>query len=302
MASFTKNRKWSLRINLIKTDGADVLIEFASKGIILEPFAGIDGSYVFDREYEYAIKWTQAFYSWLIYLQSIASQLPALILDPESGESILDVCAAPGSKTTQLAMMMENRGSIYAIEQNQIRYDKLLHNCTLQWATIVHGIKMDARHWLSDTGATVTVLDETADIEFDHILLDAPCSAEGRISLENEKTYGFWSLANIVSKSELQSSLLSVSWDHLKIGWTLVYSTCTLAPEENEGVIADFLLTHPDATLEDIDLGLSNRSWWTSGLLTFGKNTVYPDILTKSVRILPSEETEGFYMVKIRKV
>lgn len=106
--------------------------EFKTKGIILEPFAGIDGSYMFDREHEYAIKGTRAFYDGLVYLQSIASQLPALVLDPEAGESILDVCAAPGSKTTQLAMMMENRGSIYAIEQNQIRYDRLMHNCTLQ--------------------------------------------------------------------------------------------------------------------------------------------------------------------------
>lgn len=161
---------------------------------------------------------------------------------------------------------------------------------------------MDARHWLSDTGAAVRIVDDTADIEFDRILLDAPCSAEGRIALDNEKTYGFWSLDNITKKSALQSSLLSVSWDHLKMGGTLVYSTCTLAPEENEGVIADFLLTHPDAILEDIDLGLSDRSWWTPGLISFGKNTVYSDIMMKSVRILPSDETEGFYIAKIRKV
>lgn len=76
---------------------------------------------------------------------------------------------------------------------------------------------MDARHWLSDTGAAVTIVDETTDIEFDRILLDVPCSAEGRISLDNEKTYGFWSLDNIIRKSELQGELLKVSWDHLKV-------------------------------------------------------------------------------------
>ncbi len=302
ISSFAKNRKWSLRLNFLKTDGVDVFTEFASKGIVLEPFVWIDGFYVFDREHEYAIKGTQAFYNGLIYLQSIASLLPALVLDPEPGESILDVCAAPGSKTTQLAMMMENRGNIYAIEQNQIRYDKLLHNCALQWATIITGIKMDARHWLSDTGAAVTVIDATADIEFDRILLDAPCSAEGRISLDNQKTYGFWSLDNIVKKSELQSELLTVSWDHLRVWGTLIYSTCTLAPEENEWVIADFLLTHHDAIVEDIDIGLGTRSWWTHGLTSFGKNTHYPDTLQKAVRILPSDETEGFYIAKIRKV
>ena len=161
---------------------------------------------------------------------------------------------------------------------------------------------MDARHWLADTGAAVTVIDDTADIEFDHILLDAPCSAEGRIASSNEKTYGFWSLDNIIKKAELQSELLQVSWEHLRVGGIIVYSTCTLAPEENEGVIAEFLLTHEDATLEDIDIGLSDRSWWTPGLASFGKNTNYPDILAKAVRILPSDETEGFFIAKIRKI
>ena len=302
LSIFAKNRKWSFRINTLKSNGDDVLEECKTKWIILEPFVGIDGSYMFDREYEYAIKGTRAFYDGLIYLQSISSQLPALVLDPEAGESILDVCAAPGSKTTQLAMMMGNQGSIHAIEQNQIRYDKLLHNCKLQWATIIEWVKMDARHYLGDTGWAITVIDDTGDRMFDHILLDAPCSAEGRIALDNEKTYGFWSLPNIVSKSELQSELLEVSFAHLKQWGTLIYSTCTLAPEENEWVIADFLLAHDDATLEDIDLGLSGRSWWTHGLASFGRNTNYPDILQKAVRILPSDETEGFFIAKIRKM
>jgi 16S rRNA C967 or C1407 C5-methylase (RsmB/RsmF family) len=87
---------------------------------------------MFDREHEYTIKGTTSFYEGKIYLQSIASILPVYVLDPESGDTVLDVCAAPGSKTTQMAMMMENKGKIYAIEQNQIRFDKLMHNCNLQ--------------------------------------------------------------------------------------------------------------------------------------------------------------------------
>ena len=87
---------------------------------------------MFDRSYEYAIKGTRAFYDGKIYLQSIASMIPVLALEPRSGETILDVCAAPGSKTTQIAMMMGNTGKVVALEQNQIRYDKLIHNCRLQ--------------------------------------------------------------------------------------------------------------------------------------------------------------------------
>ena len=90
--------------------------------------------------------------------------------------------------------------------------------------------------------------------QFDRILLDAPCSAEGRILLSNEKSYGFWSLDNIEKKAELQYDLLAQAVRALKSGGTIVYSTCTLAPEENEGVVARILSEHPDMKLQDITL------------------------------------------------
>lgn len=300
--SFAKNRKWSFRINRLKSKGIEVFQEFAAKNIQIEKFDGIEWIYLFDREYEYTIKGTRAFYDGKIYLQSIASILPVLVLEPVSGDITLDVCAAPGSKTTQMAMMMGNIGKIYAIEQNQIRYDKLLYNCHLQWATIIEGIKMDARHWLAGTPWNIVIVDDTNDIEFDRILLDAPCSAEGRISIDNEKTYGFWSLENILNKAKLQKELLEASFSRLTIGGTMVYSTCTLAPEENEWVISDFLELHTDAILEPIDIGLSGKSWWTPGLTLFGRHTEYSQELSKAVRILPSDETEWFFVVKIRKI
>ena len=300
--SFAKNRKGSFRINTLKTDGEDVFKEFKEKGIIVETFEGMNGVYIFDRLHEYAIKWSHAFYDGKIYLQSIASMLPVLVLDPKAGDTIVDVCAAPGSKTTQLAMLMQNQWHIFAIEQNQIRYDKLLHNCVLQWADIIEWVKMDARHWLSSTSGSVVIKNDVSDIIFDAILLDAPCSAEWRISVDNEKTYGFWTLTNIQKKAELQSELLHQAFDRLVVGGVLVYSTCTLAPEENEWVVSDFLKTHKNAILEPIDIGLNHKPWWKQWLIQFGKNTTYDPILSQSVRILPSEDTEGFYIAKIRKV
>jgi NOL1/NOP2/sun family putative RNA methylase len=288
--AFSHERIGSFRINTLLWDGVDVFTEFSEKGIITTPFAGLEWVYTFDRVHEYAIKWTRAFYDGKIYLQSIASMLPVLALDPEPGEMVLDVCAAPGSKTTQLAMLMENTGLITAIEQNQIRYDRLMHNCELQWATIVEWEKTDARNYLDSTST-----------KFDRILIDAPCSAEGRIHLDNEKSYGFWSLDNIAKKAALQQSLLSLAYAHLSRGGTLVYSTCTLAPEENEGVISDFLAAHADATLMPIDLGLSDAKWWKCGLTEFGA-TRYDEEISHTVRILPSGETEGFYMARIKKI
>lgn len=300
--SFAKNRKGSFRLNLLNSDGNDVFEEFKTKGIVIEPCDGIEWAYLFDREFEYTIKGTRAFYDGKIYLQSIASMLPVFVMDPQAGDSVLDICAAPGSKTTQMAMIMQNQGTIFAVEQNQIRFDKLMHNCKLQGATIVEWVKMDARHWLSNTNGAVVVANDFEDVLFDRILLDAPCSAEGRISLENEKTYGFWSLDNILKKAELQSELLKSAYARLEEWWVLVYSTCTLAPEENEWVITDFLNSQDTAALEDIDIGLSERNWWTPGILSFGKNTEYHPELKKAVRILPSDETEWFFIAKIRKI
>lgn len=321
MAAYSHERKWSFRLNLLKWDGTEVFEEFKEKNIPIEKCEGIEWAYTFDRAYEYALKGTRAFYDGKIYLQSIASMLPVLVLAPSPRETVLDVCAAPGSKTTQIAMMMGNTGKVIAIEQNQIRFDKLMHNCRLQWVSSVEWVKLDALKYFAwdfeITGDeihkkwkyTKYIEPKYSDLTdavvskiptFDRILLDAPCSAEGRISLENEKSYGFWSLENIEQKAELQYTLLSAAIGALRSGGTLVYSTCTLAPEENEWVVARVLREQSDLKLQNITLGLGGRPWWKSWLTSW-KGTDYGEDMKKAVRILPSDETEGFFMVKIEK-
>lgn len=290
LSAFSLERKGSFRLNLLQWEEKEVLAELSEKWIQTISFDGLPHVYFFDKKDDYAMKGTDAFYSGKIYLQSISSILPALVLDPKAGESVLDVCAAPGSKTTQIAMLMNDEWSILALEQNPIRYEKLMHNCTLQWATIVEGKRMDAKVYLDPLGIK----------KFDKILLDAPCSAEWRITLANEKTYGFWSLENIKKKASIQYDLLSRAITRLNAWWTLVYSTCTLAPEENEWVISRVLAENPDITLETIDIGLSTKSWWKEGITSFGSQK-YSAEMEKAVRILPSEETEGFFMVKMMK-
>lgn len=129
--AFSSERFGSFRLNTLK-DTSDVWHEFSLKNIIVTPFMHWDGVYIFDRQYEYVIKGTDAFYSGKIYLQSLASMIPVIALDPKQNESILDVCAAPGSKTTQIAMMQGDTGQITALEKNPIRADKLAYNCRLQ--------------------------------------------------------------------------------------------------------------------------------------------------------------------------
>ena len=141
---------------------------------------------------------------------------------------ILDVCAAPGSKTTHIAALSDNTSKIIALEQSPVRAEKLQHNIRLQGVSNVSVIRIPAENYLSTNSVGM----------FDKILLDAPCSSEGRIRFEEEKTYSFWDESIIAKRAAIGWNLLSLAWSRLKPGGTLIYSTCTLAPEENEAIIS----------------------------------------------------------------
>lgn len=209
-----------------------------------------------------------------IYVQGLTSMLPPFILAPKPGEMVLDMCAAPGSKTTQMAAMMENRGKIIACEQNSVRFQKLMNTIRIQGATIV-----DARE--TDT----TLLHHEMPETFDKILADVPCSAEGRIDGLSARSYSFWNEKNIVAHAKLQRRLLRSAVACLKPGGTLVYSTCTLAPEENELMIDWFLAEYPFMKVESVTL-------------PFAPVRVHKN---KSVTLFPTKDVEGFFVAKLIK-
>lgn len=281
-------RVCSFRVNTLKSSSEEVEEVLKKKDIPFRKVPFLPLAYVIDKKHEFALKGTDMYYAGKIYVQGLASQLPATLLDTKNGAHVFDVTAAPGSKTTQIAALMNNTGKIVACEMHQIRHDKLLHNLHLQWATNVETFKTDA----------LKLASELERESFDAILLDAPCSAEGRIRANDERSYGFWSVRNIEEKAVLQKSLLDAVIPLLKKGGVVVYSTCTLAPEENEGVISEILNKNLHLTLEKIE-GLEELSAM-SGLSSFNGTHYHPDI-ANSIRILPSAEMEGFYIAKIKK-
>lgn len=286
--NFATTRMSSFRINTLKPKATEVLEYFEDQDIPLLP-SEIKNVYFFDKKYEYKVKGSDIFYNGSIYMQSFASCLPVEVLSPMSWDSILDVCAAPGGKTTQIAANTNNQTHIVALEKNAIRYDKLLYNIKLQGAEGIECIKADANTFLQNTQQN-----------FDKILLDVPCSAEGKIMTNNERTYGFWSLENIKKKSELQRMLLESSWKHLKDWWELVYSTCTIAPEENEEVISLFLRDNSQAEIVDTGLEWKKSDFIVQNIKSFeGKD--FSNLAWKGIRILPSKWTEWFFIVKLRK-
>lgn len=287
LAGFSADRPSSFRINPLKSDAATVEAELVKKGIPFEKYEPIPGAYLIPKESEYALKGTDAYYGGKIYVQGLSSMVPAMFLDLKPGSRVLDACAAPGSKTTQIAAMLKGGGEIVALEKHQIRYDKLAHNCKLQGATNVRTVKTDALAYLV----------HGMNGSFDAALLDAPCSAEGRIRADDERTFGFWTEKNVLEKAAAQSELLSMAFKSLNAGGSLVYATCTLAPEENEAVVSALLAEFPSAVLEPCELDVPEARKGLSGF----RGMKFPAEISRTLRILPSYWFEGFYVAKIRK-
>ncbi len=222
-----------------------------------------------------------------IYVQSYSSMLPALILKPRKDQTVLDMTAAPGSKTLQMSNLMGNSGLIEAYEKDMIRVDKLLYNINIQ----------GAKNVMVRMGDATKIWKEYKE-HFDKVLLDAPCSNESRFYIHERETFRHWNEDYIKRMSTLQKKLIASALVCLKVGGELVYSTCTFAPEENEEVI-DWVvrMAGTQVTIENINMKLSNfstpiRSW---------RKQTYSKTIRNAVRVLPTKIMGGFFICKIKK-
>src|SRR5260221_2184099 len=214
--------------------------------------------------------------------------IPPLVMDIHDSESILDLTAAPGSKTTQMAAMMHNTGEIIANDKSRVRLYKLEANLKIQGVTNTKVTYLPGQFiW------------KKFPQYFTKTLVDVPCSMEGRFLCENEKSYRDWSTAKIEFLQNQQKFLLRSGVSATQIGGLIVYSTCTLAPEDNEEVIDWILKKSKGAVvLEDIDIP---QLQFSPGLTAF-KNRIFDPSLSKTMRIFPTEIMEGFFVAKLRKV
>lgn len=224
----------------------------------------------------------------LIYLQRLSSMLPALLLKPAKGELVLDMAAAPGSKTLQMANIMNNQGSIIACEKDQIRTQRLLYNIEKQGATNIQVKLMDS-----------SLIWKDYPEYFDKVLLDAPCSSEGRFNIHDVKTFQHWSEEYIKRMSHLQKKLIASGLVSLKVGGEMVYSTCTFAPEENEAII-DWVIQMVGDRVAILEPKIKISNLGPPVLNWQGKNFAKKVALAK--RILPNRDIEGFFVCKIRKI
>lgn len=279
--SFTQLRK-SIRVNTIKAKVADIRKRL-SDDWRLTPVPWCNEGFWIEGERRDIGNLAEHVLGY-IYVQEAASMIPPVVLDPRPGDLVLDLCAAPGSKTTQMAAMMQNEGLIVANDVNYNRLASLGINVQRMGCTNVMLTNMQGQQF------------KKCKLRFDRILVDAPCSGTGTIR-KSFRTLDDWSPKLVTRLAETQKSLLRTAWQALAPGGTLVYSTCTMEPQEDEGIVSWFLGAHGDASIQDIRFDEKR-----SGPVMAFEGERYCNTVKKCLRIWPQDnDSEGFFVAKFVK-
>ncbi len=294
--TFCRQKEQTFRVNYLKTDlpphqnlwcgGLPFLKEQLDReGIKYKELAWPKGAFILKSDVKDLEK-SNIYKNGLIYMQNVSSMIPPVTLEPKSGEKIIDLCAAPGAKTSQIASLAGKCAEVVALEKLQVRYEKLLATLKMQGADFVKAYLLDA-----------VFAKKKFPEYFDKVLLDAPCSAEGRFYVRQPRTFSYWSQGKIRQIARLQKNLMLSALGALRQGGELVYSTCTFSPEENEEVINWVLNKFKNIQVMPLQIPIANK---IQGLISWqGKS--FSSSLRLTARILPNEFMEGFFIAKLSK-
>ena len=281
--SFKEYAKDCIRVNTLKITREELKNRLKDKEWKIEEVPWYRDAFFVETEESLAK--TPEYFLGYYYIEDAASLVPPLVLDPKPGEKVLDLCAAPGSKTTMISELMKDRGIIVANDKDPSRIKALATNVQKIGATNVAITQKDGRHFWK------------YGLTFDKILLDVPCSGTGTI-ITNWNIMKFWSPKAVRRLSNLQKQLISSAVRMLNPGGILVYSTCSLDPEENEENI-DWAIEKFELKILKINIpGLNYRS----GIEEWdGKN--YSSDVKNCIRFYPFDnQTEGFFVCKLKKL
>ncbi len=285
LKTFETARPCTFRVNTIKTSTIELLQKLTDQGFEVHEFTPLK-AFILDNKTQRELTETEEYNNGLFYIQGLSSMIPPTVLNPRPGDTVLDACSAPGSKTTQMAALMENTGQIIANDMSRVRLYKLAANIKTLGVTNVTTMHMRAQDLWRKFPNT-----------FDKVLADVPCSLEGRFLTTNPKTFSNWSVKKIKILSDHQKHILRSAISSAAPGATIVYSTCTLSPEENEEVVDWILKKDPSVSLQNISLdGLSG----VPAIMEW-KGKTYDPSVAKCLRLQPSSEIEGFFIALFEK-
>ena len=279
LEGYRAQRNVTLRANTLSSSKDEVANELDGAGIA---WSGVDwyaDAFVIENARERQIWDLPIYEEGKVYLQSLSSMLPPIVLEARANEDVLDMCAAPGGKTSQIAALTGNRAHLTACEMHAPRADKLEYNLAKLGARNVVVMRTDARR-----------MDEF--FRFDRILVDAPCSGSGTLRLDNPNGLARFTPKLIEKSKKSQRALLSKALTLMKAGSTLVYSTCSILEGENESIVRDCLSK------------ARRQGTFELKPLTFAGMEAIPTLpstLDEALVVCPTELYEGFFMVRIER-
>lgn len=272
---YNKKRVSSFRVNKLKSSKKEIEDILKKNNIRYKKVSFYDDAFILEENMESIIEELDIYKNGEIYMQSLSSMLPAIILDPKEGEDILDMTAAPGGKTTQIASIVNNKANITACEMNNVRFERLKYNIEKQGAR-VFAMQKDSRK-IEDF------------FSFDKILLDAPCSGSGTLSVYDNKIEKYFTEKLIEKSIKAQSSLLRKATKLIKAGKELVYSTCSILDVENENIVNEIL---KDNNFEIVPIKFDGME----------DLPLLPTKIKGTLCIMPNELYEGFFIAKIKRM
>ena len=274
-----------VRINTLKVKRQRGLDRLGALSISATPLPWFADGFRVSGDYA-QLPFTRDYSLGYFYIQEGGSMIPPVVLDPHSSHRILDLCAAPGSKTTQLAQMMNNQGVIIANDRSVRRLTSLGHNIQLCGVSNAIVLRKDGRY-----------LAAQFPFQFDRVLVDAPCTASGHL---RSKAMQFQSpnFQRIRGLQAVQKGLLSSGFRLMKPEGLLVYATCSLHPEENEMVVNHLLTKFPEARIEPPKIS----SLQSHPGLVHWEGTDFHESIHHCLRVYPHDnDTDGFFIALIRR-
>lgn len=272
---YAAQRAVTLRANPLKASAETVKEKLAAQGIETSPVAWYGDAMIVHGVREDALTRLDLYENGEIYLQSLSSMIPPLLLGAKPGENVLDMAAAPGGKTTEIAALTGNQAMVTACEMNKIRADRLRYNVQRQGATRVTVMNIDSRN-----------LDDL--FSFDRILLDAPCSGSGTVQLGNPRSKGQFSKEFLARTTKQQEALLLKALRLLRPGCEMIYSTCSVLAQENENIV-ERVLRKANAEVVPLDL------------TAFESVPQLPVSIPGTLCVMPDALHEGFFVAKLRR-
>ena len=273
---YAAQRVVTLRANPLKTDAQTVRERLAAQDIETSPVPWYADAMIVRGAREDALTGLDLYERGEIYLQSLSSMIPPLLLGAKPGENVLDMAAAPGGKTTQIAALTGNQAMVTACEMNKIRAERLRYNVQRQGATRVTVMNIDSRN-----------LDDL--FSFDRILLDAPCSGSGTVQLGSPRSKGQFSREFLSRTTKQQEALLHKALRLLRPGCEMIYSTCSVLTQENEEIVSR-VLRKTGAQIVPLEL------------TAFDSVPRLPVSIPGTLCVAQDELHEGFLVAKIRRM